>query len=165
MGFQFKFCLGKLEDLSTWHGFPNPLWSLWQSGCAKVHLDRSEEVLAQQTAAHEEAEAAVGHCDHVGCQKVKTHDLCCQKVLFDLFGINMIDPVGSFQLATMFVRHVMLGFYLLSNNNHWNGVSWTQSSDTSSLYFHHFFVVEWVHQVRSPPIRHVARPNWAKHVL
>ncbi len=36
-----------------------------QSGCAKAHLDRSEEVLAKQTAAHEEAEAAVGRCGYV----------------------------------------------------------------------------------------------------
>ena len=34
-----------------------------QSICAKAHLDRSKEVLAKQMAAHEKAEAAVGHSD------------------------------------------------------------------------------------------------------
>ena len=55
---------GKLKGFSQ-HGMASQTHIRCQSGSAKAHLDRSEEMLAKEAEAHEEAEAAVGHCDHV----------------------------------------------------------------------------------------------------
>ena len=78
-----------------------------QSGCAKAHLDRSEEMLAQQTAAHEEAEAAVGHCDHMMSEgkKIETAGSIFPILILCFGHFSYVDSVGFFQLATMF-HHV-----------------------------------------------------------
>ena len=79
----FTFCLGKLKDFSK-HAMASQIHN-GQSIWAKAHLDRSEEVLAKQTATHEKAEAVVGHSDHVGCQKVKSR-LVLKKWCIDFLG-------------------------------------------------------------------------------
>ena len=57
--------LGKLKGFSQ-HGMASQIHhDHSQSGSAKAHLDRSEEMLAKEAEAHEEAEAAAIHCDHM----------------------------------------------------------------------------------------------------
>ena len=78
-----------------------------QSGSAKAHLDRSEEMLAKEAEAHEEAEAAAGHCDHVMSEGQNSRLVHRFFVFFDFESILCFihfpyDPVGFFQRATMF---------------------------------------------------------------